>query len=116
MLRKRYCRIISCENNRGTFDNDVCFFRFVNALFHKFNIIHASNRNASFNFRIPLQQEIRQKWENAIKVLYNMEVRGNNVTLCHFHFHPDQLVLKNKRYELKHGAVPAIGIKSDVEK
>lgn len=60
--------------------------------------------------------KFRQKWEDALKSLYNIEVHRSHFLICNLHFHPDNLTLRGNKYELKYGAVPTIGIKSDVKK
>lgn len=72
-------------------------------------------RDNNFFLRVPFQStKIRQKWDDAIKKLYNMENLGD-VLLCQLHFHPDDLCLLGNKHILRYGAVPKIAINPVVE-
>lgn len=73
-----------------------------------------------FGQRMPrIGREFREEWENAIKKLFNMDLRTeNSPAICSLHFEPECIYFKKVKdqieLKLKRGALPTIGTKSVV--
>lgn len=53
--------------------------------------------------------ELRIKWEQAIRNLFDIDARSHQVPLlCSDHFDPKDMMTKRGRYALKPGAIPCI--------
>ncbi|XP_031635836.1 zinc finger protein 878-like [Contarinia nasturtii] len=88
---KRYCRIPSCENNRGSTREDLRLFK------------------------IPFDPETRVKWEEACQKLFGMDFRSSTPYICSDHFHPDDLCKKKNGITYKTGRVPTIGTRATIK-
>lgn len=113
MNRKRYCGIIKCPNNRGTFE---ILSRLVKH-FNNINIgIHIRLLNSCrFLNRLPKRPKILEKWVNAIQKFQGAQKRSGH--LCRLHFEPESIIeLEPGRWKVKEGTVPTIfnGVRIDL--
>lgn len=107
MARKKYCRIPTCDNNRGGTGSEIRLFKYDSVYF----IFGCGNKISSFSIlRMPVTNtELRIKWEQAIKYLFDIDARSHQVPLlCSDHFDPNDMMMKRGGYALKPGAIPCI--------
>lgn len=103
----RYCNIISCEINRGTKDSRIVVFRYV-FTWTIFVNSHSHYINVFLSLLQTYSRELNQQWKEALKKLGEPIPSRKLITVCMFHFNPDDIQFKATYWSLKPGTVPSI--------
>lgn len=103
----RYCYIRSCINRKGTLDDSVAFFRYVEKKLHSISSINALNYVICFASRFNRELPNYLEWKKSIESV--QEAVLNTGCVCMYHFIESDLIqTTSSRPKLKLSAVPTI--------